>query len=209
MSMNTYIRLYEIYNDEKYGVTLGQLFDYASVTEHFWNATSGLWYRDGGFLKTDVYWSRGNGWALGALVDTIRLSKPTSPDYQTYVQIFKQNVARLKSLQGSDGCWRSSLTDPVGYPTPETTGSSLFCYGIAWGINSGILDKNEYLETVEKSWQCISQMALHPNGLFGYCQPVGAQPERNITPNSTSDFCVGQFIMASVEVAVLAKSPLN
>jgi len=179
---------------------------YASVNEKFWNATSDLWYRDGGFIHTDIYWSRGNGWAFGALVDTIRLLKTTSPNYQTYVDIFKLNAARLLKLQGSDGCWRSSLTDPVDYPAPETTGTSLFVYGLAYGINSGILDKTEYLSSVEKGWQCVSQIALQSSGLFGYCQPVGAAPSKDISPNSTSDFCVGQFAMASVEVSVLAKN---
>ena len=36
--------------------------------------------------------------------------------------------------------------------------------------------------------------------LFGYCQPVGGSPEHNIDPESTSDFCVGQFLLGAVQV---------
>jgi len=141
-------------------------------------------------------------------VDTIRLANSSSPFYATFVQNFKQHAAMVKSLQGSDGCWRSSLLDPKNFPTPETTSTSLFTYGFAYGINKGILDASEYLSVVEKGWDCLSQFALQASGLFGYCENIGYEPQHGITPDSTSDFCVGQFLMASDEVSVLAAKQL-
>ena len=47
----------------------------------------------------------------------------------------------------------------------------------------------------------LSTKALQPSGLFGYCQPVGGSPAHNIDPDSTSDFCVGLFILAATQVA--------
>jgi len=122
------------------------------------------------------------------------------------VQNFQQTAAKLKSIQGVDGCWRSSLLDPINYPIPETTGTSAFTYALAFGINRKILAKNDYLPVVEKAWNCISKTALQPSGLLGFCEPVGYEPQHNIFPDSTSDFCVGLFLCASTEVAVLAAS---
>lgn len=96
------------------------------------------------------------------------------------------------------------VTALQGYPPPETTGSSSFAYGIAYGINVGLLDRSTYLPVVEAAWNCLSGTALQKSGLFGYCQPVGGSPEHNVSPNSTSDFCVGLFTLAVTEVAKLA-----
>lgn len=75
---------------------------------------------------------------------------------------------------------------------------------MAFGINAGILSAVKYHDTVSSGWDCMSQKALQPSGLFGYCQPVGSAPEPNIDPNSTSDFCVGLFLLASTEMYKLA-----
>jgi rhamnogalacturonyl hydrolase YesR len=73
-----------------------------------------------------VFWARGNGWALGALVAAIEHSPPDEPHRGAYVGYFKNHTARLAGLQGADGCWRSSLTRPDFNPLPETTGTALF-----------------------------------------------------------------------------------
>ena len=38
-----------------------------------------------------------------------------------------------------DGMWRASLLDPVEFPMKESSGTAFFCFGMAWGINNGIL----------------------------------------------------------------------
>ena len=43
--------------------------DYVN-TFGFWNATECLFYRDERFLGSDVFWGRGNGWAIGGLVQS-------------------------------------------------------------------------------------------------------------------------------------------
>jgi len=204
MGLNTWSRVYKIFQAAKYSAKIGSLFDTVRVTKKFWNDTESLWYRDGGFLKSNVFWGRGNGWAIGSLVDTIRYYDTSLPEYKVIVENFKQHAAKLKSIQGTDGCWRSSLTDPINYPIPETTGTSGFAYALAFGINQNILSKNDYLPVVENAWNCITKTALQPSGLLGYCEPAGYEPNHNIHPDSTSDFCVGLFLCASTEVAVLA-----
>jgi rhamnogalacturonyl hydrolase YesR len=90
------------------------------------------------------------------------------------------------------------------YPVPETTGAALFTYAMAYGTSVGLLDHHTYLPVVQKAWQCLSTVSLHPDGTVGNCQPVGYQPLPNFGRESTSSFCVGQFAMAAAEVAELA-----
>jgi len=49
--------------------------------------------------------------------------------------------SKLLEIQTHKGHWAMSLLGQDFYPTPETSGSSFFTYGLAWVINSGILDK--------------------------------------------------------------------
>jgi rhamnogalacturonyl hydrolase YesR len=175
------------------------------ATYHFWSDEHNLFYRDDRYLNSTVFWGRGNGWAMGALVSALQHSPPNDPHRAVYQDLFEKHAASLKAIQSSDGCWGASLLNSSGYPPPETTGSSSFAYGIAYGINSGILSSADYLPVVESAWSCLNGIALQPSGLFGYCQPVGGSPEHNVSPNSTSDFCVGLFTLAATEVAKLAE----
>ena len=74
-----------------------------------------------------VFWSRGNGWAFAAMARTLEaLPASRTADRKEYASKLITMAARLKTLQGKDGCWRPSLEDPEEFPAIETTGTSLF-----------------------------------------------------------------------------------
>ena len=78
-------------------------------------------------------------------------------------------------------------------------GSALFTYAMAWAVRNGVLDKAVYTPIVYAAWAGLAGTSLQPNGLVGWCQPANGQPA-GTTQNSTSDFCVGNFLMAGAEV---------
>ena len=41
------------------------------------------------------------------------------------------------------------------------------------------------------------------DGVVGYCQPGGGSPENNYNATTSSDFCVGDFLLAASEMAQL------
>jgi hypothetical protein len=86
----------------------------------------------------------------------------------------------------------------------ETTSSSCFTYGLAYGVNAGILPAAEYTPVVAAAWAGLASIALQPNGLVGWCQPAAGSPGPALQ-NSTSDFCVGQFLLAGSQVLRLAE----
>jgi rhamnogalacturonyl hydrolase YesR len=118
--------------------------------------------------------------------------------------VYKQLSATLATIQRSDGAWGANLLNATASPDPETTGTANFVYGMAWGITNGVLDAASFLPVVTKGWSYLSGKALKPNGFVSYCQPVGASPA-NVDQTMTSDFCVGQFLLAASEMAKLAK----
>jgi rhamnogalacturonyl hydrolase YesR len=201
-------------DEDRYFDRLYELFDHTKTTLKLYDTWAHLYYRDKSYIYPakqtpngkKVFWSRGNGWALGALARILRDLPATHPDRQTYVTTLQQMSAALKAVQRSDGFWNMSLYDPTHYPGPETSGTALFVYGIAWGINHGLLDKTTYKPVVAKGWNAMVTTAVHPDGQLGYVQGVGQQPvpPSQVTYGSSADFGVGVFLLAGSEVAKMA-----
>ena len=150
----------------------------------FWNSSASLFYRDDRFLGSSVFWGRGNGWALGALVAAIEWGQVSDPFRTVYRDVFKQHAAKIATLAGPDGAWRPSLLHPDLYPHGEATSTANFVYGIAFGLRRGLLSGPEYVKAVEQGWAWLSAVALGEDGVVGWCQPGGGSPENNF--NATS-----------------------
>jgi hypothetical protein len=114
--------------------------------------------------------------------------------------------AALKDVQRADGFWNVSLYDPDHYPGPETSGTALFVYGIASGINNGLLDDATYRPVIARAWDALVNTAVHPSGKLGYVQGVGKEPAsaQPVTAASSADFGVGVFLLAGSEVWKMA-----
>ncbi len=107
-------------------------------------------------------WSRGNGWmsmALGALLR----------DYPHDGRYWKEIVAESRRfysaicrIQDENGMWRQEMSNPRSYV--ETSGSGQLLAGLGAAIESGVLDKKEYLPCFEKGLK----------GLLGYIDPDGS-----------------------------------
>lgn len=122
------------------------------------------------------FWSRGNGWAFAALYRAIDALPAGHPYALEFINKFKLMATALLPLQGADGLWRSSLLDADEYPGPESTGTGMYTAGLAYGVRTGLLPRATYAPAVSLAWQGLSTISQQPNGMVGYCQPVGASP---------------------------------
>ncbi len=119
MSPPVLLRMYEITHDKKY-------LDYM---DHEWWLTSGslynqenhLYFRDSRYFTQKqtngkpIFWSRGNGWVMGALVNVLRLMPADYPSRPKYIAQFREMAAEIAAIQRPDGLWRSGLLDPDAY----------------------------------------------------------------------------------------------
>jgi rhamnogalacturonyl hydrolase YesR len=110
-------------------------------------------------------------------------------------------AAALKKWQQPDGLWRADITHPNAIPNPETSGTGFMTFGMAWGINNGILDRATYLPVVKLGWQGLVSH-VDANGRLGYVQGVGAAPAP-ASATSNAPYGVGAFLLAGSEVAKL------
>lgn len=202
-----------------YSAVLYAKYDETKLQRGLWDADAALWYRDLRFVTMRspndqaIFWSRGNGWAIAALARVLDILPPTDPYYQEYLTTFQAMAQALIAVQDEAGYWHQNLADPDHCGGPESSGTSFFAYGLAWGINHGHLDRATYLPATVKAWTWLIDSAVQddPGGLVGYVQPVGDAPicDANTPlpgPTTTEDFGVGAFLLAASEVVKLATS---
>jgi len=119
----------------------------------------------------------------------------------------REMASRVAALQGSDGLWRASLLDPEHFPLPEVSGSALFVYSMAWGVNEGVLDRKTYRPVIEKAWRGLLQH-VYADGRLGCIQQTGAEPAFYL-PISSYNYGVGAFLLASSELKRMAVGPAS
>jgi rhamnogalacturonyl hydrolase YesR len=220
MAMPVFTRLGVLYNDTRYFDKMYELYHYTK-TKHggngLWNPEDKLWWRDKDFVPPytepngqDCYWSRGNGWVVAALVRTLSMLPASDPHYNEYMQDYKDMMNALVPIQRTDGFWNVSLHDPTNFGGKETSGTALFVYGMAWGVNNGFLDKDQYNPIIIKAWNAMSKDAVHKNGFLGYVQGTGKEPKDGQPVSYTSkpdfeDYGLGCFLLAGSEVYKMKK----
>ncbi len=191
-------------NDTLYQQTYKRLFNHQ---QHLFSRdASYLWNAQGEGKKESngqpIFWSRGNGWVMGGLVQILQELPADHPTRPFYLGLFKEMSARLVQLQQPDGLWRSSLLDPAAYPGGEASGSGFDCYALAWGINQGVLDKATYLAPVQKAWVALTK-CVSDEGRVGWVQPIGADPRRDFSAESWEVYGTGAYLLAGSEVIKL------
>ena len=185
--------------DELYKITYNYLYDQEER----------LFYRDDRFFSErslagkKVFWARGNGWVVAGLVKVLQSMPKDYSNRGFYETLFKEMCSRLKDIQQPEGHWSSSLLDRTQYGGVETSGTGLICFALAYGINNGYLNKEEYLPVVEKAWK-ILVMSVHPDGKLGFVQQIGSSPEK-VTYDNSFTYGVGSFLHAASEVYKLSE----
>jgi len=183
--------------------------EWAITTRRLYDPEQHLYYRDARYLTRkeangrSLFWSRGNGWVMGALVKVLETMPAGDPQRPQFEQQLRDMSAEVASIQGPDGLWRSGLLDADSYPLPEISGSAFFTYAIAYGINQHILDRKQYLPVVERSWRGMLSH-IYADGRLGAIQPIDGQPGK-FKPSASYVYGVGGFLLAGSEMDRLAQ----
>lgn len=214
MAMPILAKLGKMENDHKYYDKMWDMYEYTrnQLAGGLYNPEDKLWWRDPDFCPPykepngeDCYWSRGNGWVYAALVRVLNEIPENEKHRKDYINDFLEMTEALKKCQRTDGFWNVSLHDPTHFGGKETSGTALFVYGMAWGINNGVLDRTEFLPIVAKAWNAMVKDAVHPNGFLGYVQGTGKEPKDGQPVTHTNipdfeDYGIGCFLLAGSEM---------
>jgi rhamnogalacturonyl hydrolase YesR len=191
--------------DPKYNNYLNKMW--WDATDFLFDKEENLYYRDKNFFNKrsingkKVFWSRGNGWVMGGLVQVLEHLPKTDTYYSQYEKQFTSMAKKIATLQQPDGLWRASLLDPQEIPVKETSGSAFYTFALAWGINNGYLPRETYLPVVKKAWKALTD-AVEPSGKLTWVQQIGAKPEK-VQQSDNQEYGTGAFLMASTEIIKL------
>ncbi|QGY42454.1 glycoside hydrolase family 88 protein [Maribellus comscasis] len=215
MGMPVFAKLGALFNDSIYFEKMYKMYMFTR-NEHgengLFNEKDGLWWRDADFDTPykepngeDCYWSRGNGWVVAALVRVLQIIPEDEAHREQYVNDFRKMMEALVSVQRQDGFWNVSLHDPTNFGGKELSGTALFVYGMAYGVNTGLLSREKYLPVLLKGWKAMVKESLHKNGFLGYVQSTGKEPKdgQPVTYDKQPDFedyGLGCFLLAGTEV---------
>ncbi len=177
--------------------------EFQIATELLFDKNVGLYYRDSRFFDRrgadgeKLFWSRGNGWVYGGLVNILRTMPSDDPRRRYYLDLFRKMSDRLVEIQAENGMWRASLLASSATP-PETSGTSFFVYGLAWGQNEGFLEGEKYRASVDAGWRALVAN-VDEEGRLGYVQQVGDRPE-GVQADDRQLYGVGAFLLAAGQI---------
>ncbi len=206
MSPAVWVQLSEISGDPKYLAWADK--EWWTTTDVLYDPTHHLFYRDNNFFKKltpsgkKVFWARGNGWVIGGLIHVLDHLPADHPSRGKYLGLYHDMMAALLKLQNADGLWRTSLLDPQD-PQGESSGTAFFVYGMAWGINRGLLPAESFRPAVMKGYAALANH-IQPSGMMGFVQKIGDSPDKQDTKaESTEVYGSGAFLLAGSEIVRL------
>lgn len=134
--------------------------------------SNGLFYHS---PDVPIFWGRGNGWVAVAMAEVLSSLPADHEDYDLLVSHFRTMMRALLPYQGEDGLWRQVIDHPAAWS--ETSGSAMFAYAMALGINSGLLRRQDYEVIVSRTWR----------GLIAHIDAQGNVGEVCIGTGKTND----------------------
>jgi rhamnogalacturonyl hydrolase YesR len=203
MGPAAWARMYAATGDPKY---IGYLDDeWAKTSTLLYDQQAHLYARDATFVEKKekngqkTFWSRGEGWVMAGLARTLEYLPKDDPARATYVRQLQEMAAAVTRIQQPDGLWTAGLLDPAAYNNqPEISGSALMTFGMAWGINNGILDRKTYTPVVTRAWAGMLKH-IYADGRLGDIQQTGAAPS-TYKPSASYNYGVGGFLLAGSEI---------
>lgn len=196
------------------------------VQAHFFNSKTGLpfhaWDESGkiAWAKKDIgtsptSWSRATGWYAMALVDVLDYYPKEHPKHKELVLYLNQLAQAVSKYQDKSGLWfqvTDAGTREGNYL--EASGSAMFAYVFAKGVNKGYLPK-EYTKIADKAFEGLLEDCVKVDqdgevhlGQVSLSIGLGGSPFRDgsykyYTEGKTLDdnsIGVGAFILAALEL---------
>ncbi len=205
MAPVAWLQLWKETGDDRYLEFMNR--EWWRTTDRLYLPKVGLYLRDESYADlrerngATIHWSRGNGWVYAGLARVLDLFPRDHADYPRYVQLYRDMTRAVLASQQSDGLWRVGLLDPDTHTVRETSGTAFYTFGLAWGVNRGLLDRKDVEPALRRAWSVLSS-SVTADGKLENVQPIGAAPE-GFDPHHTDTFAVGALLLAISELAQL------
>jgi rhamnogalacturonyl hydrolase YesR len=148
--------------------------------DSFFDREYNLLYRDRKFIGMaeegkPIFWGRGNGWgatALALILQALPENHDIRPAFEERLKLLADGLKRAELPHGG---WSPNLGNPEKWSEPELSATTMLAFGLTYGVNAGLLSREEYLPVIERAWEVVKRMQLESGGV-GYCQRGGDRP---------------------------------
>ena len=147
-------------------------------------------------------WGRANGWATLAMCDLLDVLPEDYPGRAEVLTIFRRHCAALVARQSGEGLWHQLLDRNDSYL--ESSGTAMFVYGLAHGINQGWLDARAFGPAALLGWNALGAEINNMGQIEKVCVGTGVSYEpayyynRHVHPYAAHGF--GPVLMAGSEI---------
>jgi rhamnogalacturonyl hydrolase YesR len=205
MSPPVWAQLSSLNNDDTYLAELDRLW--WDATDFLYDEEWKLYYRDPSYFNSveangkPTFWGRGNGWVIGGLVRLLEYIPRDYAGWQAYADLYIEMIDQVVSLQMNSGGWPSSLLYPERFNfETEMSATAFFVYGLAWGINNGLLDRATYGPAAEKGWLEMANY-VNADGTIAHIQIVGKEPGPVDDGPDKREYGYGAMLLSGIEMA--------
>lgn len=182
---------------------------------HAWDESRQMPWSNKETGNSPNFWSRSIGWYMMALVDVLDYFPKNHPKQKELVAYLNNIATSLEKFQDKSGIWYQ-VTDKGGEPGNylESSGTSMFSYAMAKGVNKGYLPK-KFKAIAAKAFNGLTSklVKVDPNGeihITNACAVagLGGNPYRdgsyeyyiNERKKDNDPKATGPFILAALEL---------
>lgn len=159
---------------------------------------------DGIFIHgTDgpVAWGRGNGFAAFGAIEALSAMPADHALRAKVLEMFRRQMAALKTMQAPDGMWREVIDEPGSYR--ELTATAMIFTAMTRGVRLGWLDRS-YAPVADRAWRAIAAHVADDGTVVDVCESTGAGPTKEYylnrkAINGLDDRGGAMALMAAVE----------
>jgi rhamnogalacturonyl hydrolase YesR len=101
-------------------------------------------------------WSRGHGWLLKGMVETLSLLPRESKEFLELKTMFIEVVEALLPIQQPSGMWHTLLHRPPDESVAESSGTAMIATAFSRAYREGILDDNRLKESAIKAFKVLN-----------------------------------------------------
>jgi unsaturated rhamnogalacturonyl hydrolase len=141
-----------------------------------------------------TYWSRGNGWALAGILDTLDHLPADHDDRADLNEIFRELAAAIVDLQDRSGYWHNVLDDDQS--PLETSGTVMFAYSFSKGEEVGLLSEEKYAIATQRAMEVAKGVVDDE----GQVRRVVGPPGGPGAPFAVTSYGQGWFLKAAHQV---------
>ncbi len=139
---------------------------------------TGLYHQGRGWLDdpealSPGAWSRGQGWLIRGMVESLRYLPPGSPEHARLRAMLVELADALLAVQAAEGLWHALPARPPDRSPPESSGSAMIAAALARAVHEGLLPNEPYGQAALRAAKALRSYVTADGVVLNACPGPG------------------------------------